>query len=408
MNRFWIFFACSLVLHLAVAALLVSRTALYGGLKSQESGGEGEEVQIHTEQAPFEAEGLPPAGDLSPPSETKWDETKEVSKPAPSPKKSPPPRPQASKKPLKPKQKPAPPPVKKQKPRPQAPPPPAKTLKSPSVPSVDKKADLPSAPPASDTEEVLDTKEEADISPPPPVLSPPPQKASSQEQKNPPDPETEEEELIDPDEILKEEALPSALPSVKPPEATLPVEPPPPPSEEGEEVLDEDRDPVPLKQTSPPAKDSSSSSVPSAPKAGQNPRPPSQLSAPAGGGKVPGGKAGKGSPAAAEGGFEPSRARGYRQLVQMPGNPLPEYPLVALEKKWEGRVEVVYYVNTAGLVEKIQIYRSSSHLVLDNSALQALARYRYKPGQEGWVSHPVDFVLDQHKEVQITTPLRTK
>ncbi len=92
--------------------------------------------------------------------------------------------------------------------------------------------------------------------------------------------------------------------------------------------------------------------------------------------------------------------RTYKQLRQIEGNPLPVYPKEALKKKWEGRVDLFYYVNPAGFVEKIQLQRSSGHSVLDNSALRALSRYRYHPGQEGWVRHPVEFLLDMEKEIK--------
>ena len=98
-------------------------------------------------------------------------------------------------------------------------------------------------------------------------------------------------------------------------------------------------------------------------------------------------------------------ARRHNQLKQVAGNPLPVYPEEALKKKWEGRAEVFYYVNPAGFVEKVQLKKSSGHRALDNAALRALARYRYHPGQEGWVRHPVEFFLDLDKEIKQTAPL---
>ena len=62
-------------------------------------------------------------------------------------------------------------------------------------------------------------------------------------------------------------------------------------------------------------------------------------------------------------------------------------------------------MNRAGFVEKIQLERSSGHSVLDNAALRALSRYRYYPGQEGWVRHPVEFLLELDKEVEEIAPL---
>ena len=97
--------------------------------------------------------------------------------------------------------------------------------------------------------------------------------------------------------------------------------------------------------------------------------------------------------------------RTHKQLKQRKGNKAPTYPKSALKKKWEGRVEVMYYVNSAGFVEKIQLNKSSGYSALDNSALRALARYRYHPGQEGWVTHPVEFLLEWDKEIKETAPL---
>ena len=99
------------------------------------------------------------------------------------------------------------------------------------------------------------------------------------------------------------------------------------------------------------------------------------------------------------------KARAHSQLRQVKGNPLPVYPETALKNKWEGRAEIFYYVDPAGFVEKIQLKRSSGHAVLDNSALRTLARYRYHPGQEGWVRHPVEFLLELDKEIKKTATL---
>ena len=99
-------------------------------------------------------------------------------------------------------------------------------------------------------------------------------------------------------------------------------------------------------------------------------------------------------------------AKDYSHLKQKPGNPVPQYPEEALRQKWEGRVDLVYYVNSAGLVEKIHVNRSSGYSVLDNEAIRTLARYYYDPGQAGWVKHPVQFVLNKNVEVKEAAVLR--
>lgn len=106
-------------------------------------------------------------------------------------------------------------------------------------------------------------------------------------------------------------------------------------------------------------------------------------------------------------GATPETARVFDQLKQLPGNPLPEYPKEALEQKWEGAVEVLYYVSTGGFVEQIQVSHSSGHITLDNAAIKTLSRYRYELGQEGWVRHRVEFFLEKDKEIKEIVPLRT-
>ena len=118
-----------------------------------------------------------------------------------------------------------------------------------------------------------------------------------------------------------------------------------------------------------------------------------------------------GNPAAESQDFQtaatPETARAFHQLRQLPGNPIPEYPKEALEQKWEGAVEVLYYVNTGGFVEQIQVSDSSGHITLDNAAIKALSKYHYELGQEGWVRHKVEFFLEKNKEVKEIVPLRT-
>ncbi len=98
-----------------------------------------------------------------------------------------------------------------------------------------------------------------------------------------------------------------------------------------------------------------------------------------------------------------AEALSYTQLKQKEGNPIPAYPKEALEKGWTGEVLVLYYVNSYGFVEKIQLAHSSGHSILDNAALRIVSKYRYHSGQEGWVSHPFQFSIDSDKK---ETPLR--
>ena len=92
-----------------------------------------------------------------------------------------------------------------------------------------------------------------------------------------------------------------------------------------------------------------------------------------------------------------SSAKNYTSLLPVSGNPQPVYPESARQKKQQGSVSLLYFVDEGGLVDKIQLTRSSGHAELDNSALRALSRYKYQPGQEGWYKHRVDFQLKPEK-----------
>lgn len=192
-----------------------------------------------------------------------------------------------------------------------------------------------------------------------PVETPPP-KAESVDKK----PEIPEEEPQDESELIepKKEEIP-------------PTEPTEPPKEEDESELMEPE----KEEVKPEEKEEAPAPKPAPKPLGSEVKKPSVL--------------------------EIKQARSHSQLKQIKGNPLPVYPAEALKKKWEGRVEVIYYVNPGGFVEQIQLKQSSGHSALDNSALRALSRYRYHPGQEGWVQHPVEFFLEKGKEIKEVAPL---
>lgn len=218
-----------------------------------------------------------------------------------------------------------------------------KKVKKPSKPKKEKKKALPKTEkkPAPVVKEVKPEK---------PVETPPP-KAESVDQK----PETPEEEPQDESELIepKKEETPSPEPTE------------PPKAEDESELIEPEKEEK--KEEPPPSKPGSEAKKPSV--------------------------------------LEIKQARSHSQLKQIKGNPLPVYPAEALKKKWEGRVEVIYYVNPGGFVEQIQLKQSSGHSALDNSALRTLSRYRYHPGQEGWVQHPVEFFLEKGKEIKEVAPL---
>jgi len=89
----------------------------------------------------------------------------------------------------------------------------------------------------------------------------------------------------------------------------------------------------------------------------------------------------------------PSANAGYLK------NPAPQYPDLALRRRWEGTVTLKVQVLADGQPGEIQIQKSSGHDPLDAAALAAVKRWTFVPAkqgdvaQAGWVSVPIDFKL---------------
>jgi TonB family protein len=98
-------------------------------------------------------------------------------------------------------------------------------------------------------------------------------------------------------------------------------------------------------------------------------------------------------PAASGGTSSANGSRSYTDLRQQPGNRPPAYPSDARREQRQGTVDLVYYVTPEGSVRDVHLVKSSGSADLDQSAMTAVEKYRYYPGQEGWTEHPVNFVL---------------
>ena len=62
-------------------------------------------------------------------------------------------------------------------------------------------------------------------------------------------------------------------------------------------------------------------------------------------------------------------------------NPLPEYPLLARQRHWEGVVWLLVDVSEAGVVDHLRVEQSCGHQVLDRSAKRAVSRWRFFPAK---------------------------
>jgi protein TonB len=69
--------------------------------------------------------------------------------------------------------------------------------------------------------------------------------------------------------------------------------------------------------------------------------------------------------------------------VPISGNPRPAYPLDARRRGYEGRVHVEVAVSASGAVARAVIKKSSGYRSLDQAALQAVARWQFRPAERG-------------------------
>ena len=78
----------------------------------------------------------------------------------------------------------------------------------------------------------------------------------------------------------------------------------------------------------------------------------------------------------------------------------PHYPELARRRGIEGTVLLKVRVTEQGRVETVQVERSAGHPTLDQSAAEAVQRWRFEPARQGgvpvaiWVLIPVEFKLD--------------
>lgn len=80
---------------------------------------------------------------------------------------------------------------------------------------------------------------------------------------------------------------------------------------------------------------------------------------------------------------------------------VPDYPRLSKRLGESGRVVVRVYIDEAGLARNTQVNRSSGHPRLDDAALAAVQKARFKPYTEngqaiaGWAFIPIDFELER-------------
>lgn len=80
-------------------------------------------------------------------------------------------------------------------------------------------------------------------------------------------------------------------------------------------------------------------------------------------------------------------------------NTPPPYPAIARKRGYQGTVELSVFITAKGIVEKLEISRSSGHRILDRQALKTVKKWLFEPGKTNnvptpmWVKVPVTFKL---------------
>lgn len=77
----------------------------------------------------------------------------------------------------------------------------------------------------------------------------------------------------------------------------------------------------------------------------------------------------------------PQRLGTDRTAPRFTNSPPPNYPAVAIANHWEGTVLLRVYIDADGIVEEVEVARSSGHPVLDGAAVNAVRRWRGAPAQ---------------------------
>jgi protein TonB len=81
-------------------------------------------------------------------------------------------------------------------------------------------------------------------------------------------------------------------------------------------------------------------------------------------------------------------------------NPKPVYPMTARQRQWQGLVLLRVYVGADGQALQVNLQRSSGHEVLDESALEAVRKWKFVPAKRGdvaeasWATVPIQFELN--------------
>ncbi len=89
----------------------------------------------------------------------------------------------------------------------------------------------------------------------------------------------------------------------------------------------------------------------------------------------------------------PNAVRSVDSLRQVPGNPKPQYAVDERLRREQGKVIFHAFVTSEGTLQKFKIIKSTGYRNLDGKSLAALKKWKFYPGQQGWVEIPQDWNL---------------
>ncbi|KNZ33396.1 MAG: hypothetical protein AD742_06885 [Methylibium sp. NZG] len=167
-----------------------------------------------------------------------------------------------------------------------------------------------------------------------------------------------------------------------------PAPPPPPPLAPPKPVLKTPPPPAPLVTTAPtPAPSAFTAPPPEVPPPPPEPAPPAPVAVVA--------------PPPAPPAPPPAPKTIPASAVQYLEPPSPEYPRTSRRLGESGRVLLRVYIDEAGLPRQVLLAQSSGFARLDDAAVVAMKRARFKPYTEngqptaGWAPAPIDFELEK-------------
>jgi TonB family protein len=89
----------------------------------------------------------------------------------------------------------------------------------------------------------------------------------------------------------------------------------------------------------------------------------------------------------------PGGVRSLDQMRQMPGNKFPQYSSEERLARQEGKAVFYAYVNKDGSLAQFKLGQTTGYRNLDSKTLTALKKWKFYPGQEGWVEMPFEWAL---------------